>query len=359
MTANASISGPAQLSQAIAYAVAHEVAWSRDNSEPWGVHAADPPPWNRLLGPVVPRGPVSGAIQQRGKLLASWGEPARADLTFSVAKTYLALLAGVAHDRGLLPDVDDPVCVRLPGIGFDSEHNREVTWAQLLQQTSEWEGECFGVPDQVDRYRFVQFQGKPPAGKKGDPRPLQAPGAYWEYNDVRINQLSLALLHLFGRALPQVFDSEIMRPLGASSDWRWVGYDNAWIELNGSRVQSVPGGSHWGGGVAISSLDQLRIAQMLLEEGRCGARQVISRDWVRRMRLPCALAPFYGYLIWLNLERSVFPSAPASSYFAIGAGGSITWVDPERQMVLVVRWINADHADAFFRAVGEAVDASA
>ena len=70
-------------------------------------------------------------------------------------------------------------------------------------------------------------------------------------------------------------------------------------------------------------------------------------------------APFYGYLIWLNLERSVFPSAPASSFFAIGAGSSITWVDPERQMVVVVRWINPDHADAFFRAVGEAVDASA
>ncbi len=77
------------------------------------------------------------------------------------------------------------------------------------------------------------------------------------------------------------------------------------------------------------------------------------------MRTPCALAPFYGYLLWLNLQRSVFPSAPASSCFAIGAGGSITWVDPERQMVVVVRWINTDHADAFFRAVGEAVDAGA
>lgn len=347
----------AGLQAAIDYAKAHEVAWSRDNSDPWGVHGADPPPWNRLLGPVSPRGPVSGAILRQGKLLASWGDPARADLTFSVAKTYLALLAGVAFDRGLLPDVDQPVCARLPGIGFDSEHNRRVTWAQLLQQTSEWEGECFGVPDQVDRYRTLQFQSNPVTGKKGDARPLQAPGAYWEYNDVRINQLSLALLHLFGRALPQVFDAEIMRPLGASTDWRWVGYDNAWVELNGVRVQSVPGGSHWGGGVAISSLDQARIGQMLLEQGRHQGRQIISSEWIRKMRTPCALAPYYGYLIWLNLERSVFPSAPAASFFAIGAGGSITWVDPEREMVLVVRWIDTDHADAFFRAVGEAVDA--
>ncbi len=348
----------AGLQAAIDFAVAHEVAWSRDNSDPWGVHGADPPPWNRLLGPVLPRGPVSGAILRRGRLLASWGEPARADLTFSVAKTYLALLAGVAFDRGLIADVDQPVYARLPGIGFDSEHNRRVTWAQLLQQTSEWEGACFGLPDQVDRYRTLQFQSNPVTGKKGDARPLQAPGTYWEYNDVRINQLSLALLHLYGCALPQVFDETIMRPLGASDDWRWVGYDNAWIDLNGKRVQSVPGGSHWGGGVSIGSLDQARIGQMLLEQGRCQGRQIISSEWMRKMRTPCALAPFYGYLIWLNRERSVFPSAPAESFFAIGAGGSITWVDPEREMVLVVRWIDTDHADAFFGAVGEALDAS-
>ena len=117
--------------------------------------------------------------------------------TFSVAKTYLALLAGVAHDRGLLPDVNEPIGARVKGIGFDAGNNARVTWAQMLQQTSEWTGELFGLPDQADHYRAVTF-GTPPNGKKGDPRPLQEPGTYWEYNDVRINQLSLALLHLFG-----------------------------------------------------------------------------------------------------------------------------------------------------------------
>lgn len=102
----------------------------------------------------------------------------------------------------------------------------------------------------------------------------------------------------------------------------------------------------------------MRIGQLLLASGRHAGRQVVSSEWIQRMRKPCALAPFYGYLLWLNFERTVFPSAPASSVFAIGAGSSITWIDPERQMVVVVRWINPDHADAFFRAVGEAVDAS-
>lgn len=344
-----------KLEQAVQFAIDHEVGWSRDTSGVWGVHQDDPPPWNRLLGPIHPRGPVSGTIVLDRETLVSWGEPERADLTFSVAKTYLALLAGIAHDRGLLPDVDEAVCVRVPGIGFDEGRNAQVTWAHLLQQTSEWEGECFGISDQADRYRYVQYQGKPPAGKKGDARPLQAPGSYWEYNDVRINQLSLALLHLFGRPLPEVFRDTIMHPIGASETWRWVGYNHAWIDLNGRRVQSVPGGTHWGGGMSISSFDQARIGHLMLNDGKADGQQVISSNWTARMRTPCAIAPFYGYLVWLNHQKKIFASVPETSYFAFGAGGNFTWIEPERRMVLIVRWLAAEATDEFFARVLEAV----
>lgn len=344
------------LAEAIEFAVQHETAWSREVGDKWGIHHKDPAPWNRLLGPVQDRGPVSGVILREGRTLGEWGEPARADVTFSVAKTYLGLLAGVAHDMGLLPDTDEPVCARVPGIGFDSGQNAAITWTHLLQQTSEWEGECFGMPDQVERYRVVQFQQVREAGRKGDARPLHAPGTYWEYNDVRINQLSLALLHLFGRPLPEVFRERITHPVGASDDWRWKGYDHAWIDLNGRRVQSVPGGTHWGGGISISSRDQARIGQMMLDDGVAQGQRVVSADWLRRMRTPCALAPYYGYLTWLNCGRLVFPSVPESSYFAFGAGSSFTWVEPDRRMVLVVRWIDADHADSFFGRVLQALD---
>jgi CubicO group peptidase (beta-lactamase class C family) len=349
--------GNSMMQHAIAFANEHESTWDREVTANWGVHRDDPPPWNRLLGPVHSRGPVSGTIVKDGKTLASWGEPKRADLTFSVAKTYLALLAGVAHDRGLLPDVDAPIGARLRGIGFDEGRNARVTWAQMLQQTSEWSGEVFGVTDQADHYRAVTF-GKPPGGKKGDPRPLQEPGSYWEYNDVRINQLSLALLHLFQRPLPEVFREAITRPVGASENWNWVGYDNAWVEIAGQRVQSVPGGTHWGGGMSISSEDQALIGRMMLDEGMANGKQVLSADWIRRMRTPCAIAPYYGYLVWLNHERKVFPSVPATSYFAMGAGSSFTFIEPERRLVVVVRWLNSAHANEFFGKVLQAVDAA-
>lgn len=345
-------------SDAIAFAQAHEVPWPRDPAaDPagWGVHHADPAPYNRLRGPVHPRGGVSGVVLLRGEEVAAWGEPDRADLTFSVAKTYLALLAGVAHARGLLPDANEPIAARLPGIGFDDAHNRAITWAHMLEQVSEWQGSCFGMPDSVEHNRRVAHDPKPPQGRKGEPRALQHPGSYWEYNDVRINQLSLALLHLFGRPLPEVFEEAVLRPLGAGERFRWVGYDDAWVEIGGRRVQSVPGGSHWGGGVSIGARDQARIGQLLLAGGVHRGQRLLPADWIARMQQPGAIAPFYGWLTWLNRGGAMFADASPESWFMTGAGGHYTWIDPANETVVVVRWIDPARSPGFVSRVARAL----
>ena len=341
--------------EAAGYAQSHEIPWTRDPAaEParWGVHHDDPPPFNRLRGPVHPRGGVSGVIRVRGEEVAAWGEPDRADQTFSVAKTYLALLAGIAHSRGLL-DPNARVSDRLPGIGFDSDHNRAITWEHLLTQTSEWQGECFGMPDQVEHYRRVSHDPKPPGGKKGELRPLGKPGSYWEYNDVRINQLSLALLHLVSGPLPQLFLECVLQPLGGGRDFRWEGYDDSWVEIDGRRMQSVPGGTHWGGGVTISARDQARIGQLLLDGGAHEGRQLLPRDWVRRMQAPSAVAPFYGCLTWLNRDGRLFADASRASFFMFGAGGHTVWIDPENDAVVVARWLDGAHSAGFVSRVAQ------
>lgn len=353
--------------QAIQFAQSHEVNWPRDplaapaaGQVPFGVHHTDPAPWNVLRGPVHTRGGVTGVVLQHGKEIAAWGEPDRADLTFSVAKTYLALLAGVAHGRGLLPDAHAPVVARVPGIGFDSAHNRTITWAHLLEQTSEWEGSVFGLPDTVDRYRVVSHDPRPVMGKKGDARPLHMPGTYWEYNDVRINQLSLALLQLFKTPLPEVFRETILKPLGAGENFAWRGYDDTWTEIvdtNGvkHKVQSVPGGTHWGGGVSISARDQAKIGHLLLNDGAINGQQIIPASWAKRMRQPCAIAPFYGWLMWLNTDGTQFPGASKDASFMVGAGGHYTWLEPAYDAVVVVRWIDSAHTAGFMTRVSDAL----
>jgi CubicO group peptidase (beta-lactamase class C family) len=350
--------------QAIQLAQAHETPWPRDPASaappggaPWGVHHDDPPPYNRLRGPVHARGPQSGVVWQHGREVAAWGEPARADLTFSVAKTCLALLAGLAQADGLLPDEDSAVADRLPGIGFDSNHNRPITWLQLLHQTSEWEGSCFGLPDTVDRWRKVSHDPRPAGGPKGGNRPLQPPGSYWEYNDVRINQLALALLHLFGQPLPEVFLSRILQPLGGGKGFAWRGYDDAWVNLPGAgRVQSVPGGTHWGGGMSVTAHDLARLGQLMLDGGCVKGQPLLAGGWTDRMAQACPIAPFYGRLVWRN-HSSAYPFASPASVFMQGAGGHVVWVEPAHQAVVVFRWLDGAHHDAVMTAFAQALAA--
>jgi CubicO group peptidase (beta-lactamase class C family) len=194
---------------------------------------------------------------------------------------------------------------------------------------------------------------------------LQTPGSHWEYNDVRINQLSLALLHLFGAPLPEVFREHVMRPIGASEDWQWRGYDDAWVELPAAagrparRVQSVPGGTHWGGGVSIGARDQARVGQLLLDGGSHHGLQILPAAWVRSMFEPCAIAPFYGRLLWLNRDGRNFPGASAQSACMVGAGGHLTWIEPAQGAVVVLRWMSPDHTGGFTRRMAAALRAAA
>ena len=181
-------------------------------------------------------------------------------------------------------------------------------------------------------------------------------GSYWEYNDVRINQLALALLHLFRRPLPDVFLEQLLRPLGGGVGFAWRGYDDAWVELPGAgRVQSVPGGTHWGAGVSISARDQARIGQLVLDGGAGAGRQLIARDWIAKMKAPSPIAPFYGRLLWLNRDGKAFPGASPDAVFMVGAGGHYVWMDPALDAVVVLRWLDPAYASLTIPRIAKAL----
>jgi CubicO group peptidase (beta-lactamase class C family) len=339
----------ATIAAAASFAAEHETPWGRDLARIVETDFGEQPPWNAALGPVRPRGGPNGLVLRGGRIAAEWGDTRQIDQTFSVAKSYLSILAGLACDRGLIRDLDEPVRRTVEDGGFEPPHNHRITWRHLLQQTSEWEGELWGKPDLIDRNRSAG--GRPSAAPKGTHRDLQEPGGFWEYNDVRVNRLALALLRVWRRPLPEVFSELVMGPIGGSSDWEWHGYRNSYVEVDGRRVQSVSGGSHWGGGVFIHAEDQARIGLMLLRGGVWQGQRILSQAWIDIMREPCPLYPQYGLLWWLNTDRGLYPSASAASYFATGAGGNLTWIDPENDIVAVMRWIDPAARDGFMQRV--------
>jgi CubicO group peptidase (beta-lactamase class C family) len=339
-----------QLNAAAQYSVDHETPWSTDVRATLTENNRGEGPYGAIVGPVKARGGVSGVVTRHGYVAASWGDPARVDMTFSASKSYLATLAGLALDRGLIRSIDDPVREYVDDGGFDPPHNSKITWRHVLNQTSEWTGTLWDKPDSVDHNRGV---GDVNWGSvdKGVARQLQEPGSFWEYNDVRVNRLALALLRVWRRALPDLFKSEVMDPIGASDTWVWYGYENSYVDIGGQRIQSVSGGGHWGGGVQVSTWDHARFGYLHLRRGRWNDRQILSDEWIKTALTPVAANPSYGCLWWLNTDRVRFPSAPESSFFAIGAGTNIIWIDPEHDIVAVVRWIDSTAVDGFIAQV--------
>jgi CubicO group peptidase (beta-lactamase class C family) len=347
---------PQRLAAAIAYAESHETSWPYDLEDAGnvpGLSQFEKPPWNEALGIFKPRGGPNGLLLKGGRIAGQWGDPARVDMTFSIAKSYLACLTGIAVGDGLIGSIDDPVSISVTAPEFASTRNRKITWRHLLTQTSEWEGTLFDKPDLVDRNR--QVGPGTDNSRKGEHRDLQEPGAYWEYNDVRVNVLALALLHVFRRPLPEVLKARIMDPIGASDGWSWHGYRNAFVEIGGQRMQSVPGGTHWGGGIHISSYDHARFALMIHSGGSWGAERILPEGWADALRAPCDVNDGYGFLWWLNTGQREWPAAPESAYAAVGAGSNIILIDPDHDLILIARWIDQDAVNGLVAHVVEAI----
>ena len=120
-------------------------------------------------------------------------------------------------------------------------------------------------------------------------------------------------------------------------------------------MQSVPGGTHWGGGVSISARDQARIGQLLLDGGSHGGRELMPVAWVQRMRQPCAIAPFYGRLLWLNGDGQRVPRRVDAGLFMVGAGGHLVWMEPALDAVVVLRWLDPAHTAGFMERMSAAL----
>lgn len=330
---------PAALQAAVAHAIAHENPATRDMAKHLTETFGAREPGFQLLGPTRPRGDLTGLVIHRGYVVAAWGDPDRVDMSHSITKTFLTTVVGLAHDRGLIPDLAARVAGAMPEPElFAGEHNGAITWDHLLRQTSDWSGTLWGVPDWADRP-----VGATPADYPR--RALHPPGTFYKYNDVRVNLLALAALHVWREPLPEVLREEVMDPIGASSTWRWLGYENSWITLDGLRVQSVSGGGHFGGGMFINAWDLARFGYLFLRRGEWAGQRIISENWIALARTPGPANAGYGFANWfLNPGRKSLPAAPASAVVFRGNGQNIIYVDWDHDLIVVLRWLKDDEA---------------
>ncbi|MCC5907890.1 MAG: serine hydrolase [Balneolaceae bacterium] len=307
-------------------------------------------PYHDLAGPVRERGGPAGMIIKDGYIAAQWGDLHRVDMTFSVTKSYLTTVAGLAWDRGLIRSVHDPLTDYVWDRTFDGAHNSSITWHHLLNQSSDWYGTLFGMEDWGDR---------PPREGGIDEwrmRELREPGTHYEYNDVRVNLLAYSLLQVLREPLPKILRDEIMNPIGATPAWRWYGYDNSYVMVDGVEVQSVSGGGHHGGGLFISTMDQARFGLLFARDGNWNGNQLISSEWIEMAPAPSDPNPSYGYMWWTLKGDTDWGDVPDHIYYAAGFGGNYIIVDNQNDLVIVTRWLDGGVLGEFVESVYKAME---
>src|SRR5687767_10727960 len=128
---------PVKLQEAVDFAQSRESRREMDFSDQERI-------FGTLLGsdPNI-RAKTNGLVIYKGYIVAEFGDTTWADPTYSVAKSMLATVAGIAVRDGLITNLDAPVGATVKDGGYDSPRNVQVTWKHHLQQTSEWEGNMF------------------------------------------------------------------------------------------------------------------------------------------------------------------------------------------------------------------------
>ena len=360
---------PTKLAEAVDFAKTNEAKAPRDQ-ELGQARSFGREPFGEAVGPFKKRGAMTGIIIKGGYIISRWGEPARVDMTHSVTKSFLTAVVGVAYDDRLIPDLSTqvhysmaPVSVYDPSSKaddprhfgkskflplFESNHNKKINWDTLLRQTSDWEGTLWGKPDWADR----------PARDRTTwlTRKRNEPGAVFEYNDVRVNLLALTALNVIREPLPTVLRKRIMDPIGASSKWRWHGYENSYVLVDGKIVQSVSGGGHWGGGMFIDAYDMAKFGLLIENEGVWKGKPILSKKFLAMAETPTKARPTYGFMnFFLNTDRKLYPTAPEGTIAFLGNGTNIVYIDKKNDLVIVARWIEDGKIDEFLGKVYEAL----
>ena len=322
-----------KLNEAVNFAKGNEYSGSRDLRIAI-LKGFEREPFHQILGPTKKRGGPAGIILKNGYIVQKWGDIKRVDMTFSVTKSFLSTVAGLAVDSHLIESTDDKVSSYIWDGTFAGEHNSKISWKHLLQQNSDWSGELWGGKDWADR---------PPKDGGLDDwkfRELKEPGTVMEYNDVRVNVLAYALTHVWRKPVPVVLKEHIMDKIGASTTWRWYGYENAWTVIDGIKMKSVTGGGHSGAGIFISTEDMARFGLLFLNNGKWNSEQLLNEAWIQEATTPSVPNPNYGYMWWLNNKGDRhWEGLSEDIYYAAGFGGNFIVIDKANNLVVITRWL--------------------
>lgn len=233
----------------------------------------------------------------------------------SITKSVVELGIGLLLEKGLLSDLDQPICTYYPEV--QEKEKRAITIRQLLNHTSGLASfssyeEIFFLSDLIEAALSSEVETKP--------------GALFFYNNKAVNILSGIFEKITGESMACFIEKELFQPLGITN-FQW----NA--DMNGHSLAMC--------GLELSANDLAKIGQLIMQKGKWNEKQILSEEFLKESLTPSQ--KFHhscGLLWWLDREYRIrFSSAYISLCEKMGVPSYlIEALDKVRD-----EWIDWDH----------------
>lgn len=247
-------------------------------------------------------------------------------ISWSVAKSFLSAIFGVAVNDGLIPDLNQPVTDYVPelkGSGYDG-----VSIKNVLQMSSGvYFNEDYGdFNSDINRFGRTMALGGSFDDFAASLTSDREQGTYMHYVSIDTHVLGMVLRAATGRNVVDYFDDKLWSKLGTEKDA---------IYLTDSTGEPLVLG-----GLNLISRDYARLGTLYRDFGRIDGEQIIPAQWIEDSITPDAphLMPGerdssdtnlgYGYQWWIPLKAD-------AEFMAVGIYGQYIYINRKADVVIV------------------------
>ena len=248
--------------------------------------------------------------------------------SWSVAKSFVSALVGIAIEEGLITSVEDPIDQYLPMIKGSAYEGVSIRNALQMSSGADWNEDYTDPDSDANRLQPVMGgQGSLSEFVRGI-KPAVEPGTRCQYNSADTQVLSLLLAAVTGTTLSAYMQQKLCEPLGFEHPGYWL------LDAQGVELAL--------GGLNLTARDYAKIGELYRNNGRWAGQQLVPESWVSssiRSDAPHLeqgqvivgghVFPMgYGYQWWV-------PAGSAREFSAVGVYNQFVFVNPKKSSVIV------------------------
>jgi CubicO group peptidase (beta-lactamase class C family) len=274
--------------------------------------------------------------------------------SFSMAKSFVSALIGIAIHDGYIEDVNDPITDYIPELLETDELFSEIRIRDLLLMSS---GIRYreGVPYMDDARTYYDPDLRALALEQTEI--LNPPGESFLYNNYHPLILGLILERSTGVPVAQYLQEKIWKPLGMEYPATWS------LDSEQSGFEKMESG------INARAIDFAKFGRLFLKLGNWEGTQVIPETWVidslsedPTRTSSSYYSSDYGQIIRSTAEGGYYKNfwygyqrdAERNDFLAEGDKGQFIYVSPEKELIIIRNgerfgMDSADWIEAFYR----------